>query len=122
MWAWLWRLLKRPDDQRVMGYDVRRDENGKLMWLDTESNWRDFTDRTDREVAREVDYRGPNLLPFNRPSGMAADQADWNLWWLDTFERHRRYQDNPERYIAYSVRARREAGLPELIRPEERPS
>lgn len=122
MWAWLWRVVTRPDDERMMGYDVRRDENGKIMWLDTESNWRDFTDRTDREVAREVDFRGPNLLPFNRPSGMPADQADWNLWWLDAFERHKRYQDNPERYIAYSVQARRAAGLPELVRPDEQPS
>jgi hypothetical protein len=26
----------------------------------------------DREVSHEVDFRGPDELPFNRPSGMPA--------------------------------------------------
>jgi hypothetical protein len=105
-----------------MGLDVRRDEHGGMTLRDTESNWRDFTGQMDREVSHEVDFRGPNELPFNRPSGMPAEQADWNLWWLDMIERCRKYRENPERHIAYLVQARRAAGLPELIRPDEHPS
>lgn len=83
--------------------DAKHDSNGNLILLDTPRMWDDWTDSVDRGVENERAGRRP---PGGAPS--------WNDVWLTTIAANRASRENAPKYIAYIVKARREAGLPEL--------
>ncbi|WP_329619330.1 hypothetical protein OG357_01400 [Streptomyces sp. NBC_01255] len=112
-----WRIVHKRGlwDTRTMGLGFGRDEHGGVVFLDTANNWADSTAGYDRDIAREVDFRGPNPLPSNRPPGTAPGEGDWGNWWLDRIRYLREdHVQNSEKHIVYIIQARRLAGLPEL--------
>ena len=80
---------------------------------------KDFERWVQQHVAMELDFRGPGVLPFNRPPGTRAEEEpDWSAWWVERLsycnDEHYAY---PELARWQIVHARREAGLPELTYP-----
>lgn len=83
--------------------DTVVDKEGNQLLADTPRMWADFTELTQRRIAREVDQA--------RPPGVDT----WNKHWVSTIGSIKTNTENPDRYINYIINSRREAGLPELV-------
>ncbi|WP_205207496.1 hypothetical protein [Cellulosimicrobium cellulans] len=85
-----------------MGIDITVDDGGRVRIADTEAEREGAMEAYDRTIAMEA--RG-HVLSGGRT---------WNQRWLNAFRNIRSSSENPEPRIAYIVRRRREAGLPDL--------
>jgi hypothetical protein len=106
-------LLAKQYERTQAAHWIRGDD-GVLRRRDTERSWGGFVHWTREHIDMELDFRGPNELPFNRPPGMTVEAADWNRWWLDYLDRCGDYFEHPQRHRDHIIEARRAAGLPEL--------
>jgi hypothetical protein len=111
--------VSRYYSDHQMGLDWGPSPSGTRVPLDTANNRSDFEYWLRQHVEMELDFRGPGLLPFNRPPGTPVGEGDWTEWWLERLS----YCDDehyahPELARWQIISARREAGLPELTAPE----
>jgi hypothetical protein len=126
---WLWTgaacLVLTAAVVAVMAGFARslRADQGGLDWGPAPGGVRDaankdFEQWLHQHVAMELDFRGPGVLPFNRPPGMTVEDADWNAWWVERLSYcDEKHYAHPELARWQIVHARREAGLPELAYP-----
>ncbi|WP_147455584.1 hypothetical protein [Solilutibacter pythonis] len=82
--------------------DVKKDERGNVILLDTPRMWRDWQADVDRAVANEV--------AGSRPRG---GMVSWNAQWLRVIDANKG-RENASKYITYIIDSRRKAGLPDL--------
>ncbi|MFC4598082.1 hypothetical protein [Cohnella hongkongensis] len=82
--------------------DVRRDEHGNVILLDTPSMRIGAASAYDQTI--EMEKRGH----------VNSDGMSWNDRWLGTICSIRKNTENPEWYVQYIIDQRRKAGLPEL--------
>lgn len=82
--------------------DFRKDDQGKVILLDTTRRWADWRAVVDPQIAAEI-------------SGMSAPGfPSWNEKWVRQLEALAASQENAPKYIGHIIDKRREAGLPEL--------
>ncbi|WRH16245.1 hypothetical protein GC092_01075 [Microbacterium sp. JZ37] len=96
--------------KRWMGIDITVDDAGRVRIADTAAEREGAFEDYDRMIAMEA--RGHVL----------SDGRTWNQRWVNTFRNIRSRSENPEPRVAYIIRRRREAGLPDLTEDDVRPS
>ncbi|MEF3305372.1 hypothetical protein [Paenibacillus sp. GYB003] len=88
--------------ERGSELDIRRDEYGNVILLDTPGMRIGAASAYDQTI--EMEKRGH----------VNSDGMSWNDRWLGTIRSIRKNTENPEWYVQYIIEQRRKAGLPEL--------
>ena len=91
--------------QAQASLDTRTEPDGRVLVLDSRSNWRFYSSSIGGQVEREAQGLPP-------PGGAGS----WAAYWRMGISRIRSSQEHPERYFALVVDLRRRHELPDLPR------
>ena len=84
--------------------DIKYDDQGNVITLDTESNFESIRYFIDRDIESELVESAPS-----------AGCKDWNTFWSRRLTNLTNNAENPERYSNYVIETRRYYQLPEIV-------